>query len=78
MIKDPQRQFEDEERVYLSNFGVNVVSEVLKRRVIIADRVKDAFISSISHELRTILYDFAKLESENKITLKIQLTKRNK
>ncbi|CAG8742856.1 14032_t:CDS:1, partial [Rhizophagus irregularis] len=38
------------------NFGVNVVSEVLKRRVIVADRVKGAFISSISHELRTVLY----------------------
>jgi signal transduction histidine kinase len=56
MTKDPQRQFEDEERVYLSNFGVNVVSEVLKRRVIVADRAKGAFISSISHELRTPLH----------------------
>jgi signal transduction histidine kinase len=56
MTKDPHRQFEDEERVYLSNFGVNVVSEVLKRRVIVADRAKGAFISSISHELRTPLH----------------------
>ncbi|RIA87178.1 hypothetical protein C1645_726702 [Glomus cerebriforme] len=56
MTKDSQRQFEDEERVYLSNFGVNVVSEVLKRRVIVADRAKGAFISSISHELRTPLH----------------------
>uniref|UniRef100_U9TTG2 Uncharacterized protein n=1 Tax=Rhizophagus irregularis (strain DAOM 181602 / DAOM 197198 / MUCL 43194) TaxID=747089 RepID=U9TTG2_RHIID len=39
--KDPQRQFEDEERDYLSNFGVNIVNEVLKRRVIIADRAKE-------------------------------------
>ncbi|GET60344.1 Fph type histidine kinase [Rhizophagus irregularis DAOM 181602=DAOM 197198] len=53
--KDPQRQFEDEERDYLSNFGVNIVNEVLKRRVIIADRAKGAFISSISHELRNPL-----------------------
>ncbi|CAG8693071.1 14638_t:CDS:10, partial [Rhizophagus irregularis] len=52
---DPQRQFEDEERDYLSNFGVNIVNEVLKRRVIIADRAKGAFISSISHELRNPL-----------------------
>ncbi|CAG8556406.1 6367_t:CDS:2 [Funneliformis mosseae] len=56
MTKDPLRQFEDEERVYLSNFGVNVVSEVLKRRVIVADRAKGTFISSISHELRTPLH----------------------
>ncbi|GBB86465.1 hypothetical protein RclHR1_01290009 [Rhizophagus clarus] len=56
MTKDSHRQFEDEERVYLSNFGVNVVSEVLKRRVIVADRAKSAFISSISHELRTPLH----------------------
>ncbi|EXX60928.1 peroxide stress-activated histidine kinase mak2 [Rhizophagus irregularis DAOM 181602=DAOM 197198] len=48
---DSQKQFEDEERVYLSNFGVNVV----KRRVIVADGAKGAFIS-ISHELRNPLY----------------------
>ncbi|UZO10842.1 uncharacterized protein OCT59_002420 [Rhizophagus irregularis] len=42
---------QDEERVYLSNFGVNVV----KRRVIVADGAKGAFIS-ISHELRNPLY----------------------
>jgi hypothetical protein len=47
MTKDSQRQLEDEERVYLSNFGVNVVSKVLKSRVIVADRAKGAFISSI-------------------------------
>ncbi|CAG8783207.1 5985_t:CDS:1, partial [Acaulospora morrowiae] len=56
LTKDPHRQFEEEERVYLGNFGVNVVSEVLKRRVIVADRAKSAFISSISHELRTPLH----------------------
>ncbi|PKC59939.1 hypothetical protein RhiirA1_468731 [Rhizophagus irregularis] len=53
--KDPQRQFEEEERDYLSNFGINIVNEVLKRRVIIADRAKGAFVSSISHELRNPL-----------------------
>ncbi|PKK69901.1 hypothetical protein RhiirC2_850360 [Rhizophagus irregularis] len=37
---DTQRQFEEEERDYLSNFGINIVNEVLKRRVIIADRAK--------------------------------------
>ncbi|CAG8493612.1 26599_t:CDS:2, partial [Racocetra persica] len=56
LTKDPLRQFEDEERVYLGNFGVNIVSEVLKRRVIVADRAKSAFISSVSHELRTPLH----------------------
>ncbi|CAG8466802.1 1787_t:CDS:2 [Dentiscutata erythropus] len=56
LTKDPLRQFEDEERVYLGNFGVNIVSEVLKRRVIVADRAKGAFISSVSHELRTPLH----------------------
>ncbi|CAG8578357.1 10039_t:CDS:2 [Rhizophagus irregularis] len=52
---DPQRQFEEEERDYLSNFGINIVNEVLKRKVIIADRAKGAFVSSISHELRNPL-----------------------
>ncbi|KAF0558228.1 two-component system sensor protein [Gigaspora margarita] len=56
LTKSPLRQFEDEERVYLGNFGVNIVSEVLKRRVIVADRAKGAFISSVSHELRTPLH----------------------
>ncbi|CAG8529399.1 16894_t:CDS:2 [Acaulospora colombiana] len=56
LTKDLVRQFEEEERVYLGNFGVNVVSEVLKRRVIVADRAKGAFISSMSHELRTPLH----------------------
>ncbi|PKC05050.1 hypothetical protein RhiirA5_421431 [Rhizophagus irregularis] len=52
---DPQRQFEEEERDYLSNFGINIVNEVIKRKVIIADRAKGAFVSSISHELRNPL-----------------------
>ncbi|POG59839.1 hypothetical protein GLOIN_2v1884739 [Rhizophagus irregularis DAOM 181602=DAOM 197198] len=52
---NPQRQFEEEERDYLSNFGINIVNEVLKRKVIIADRAKGAFVSSISHELRNPL-----------------------
>nr|CAG8515713.1 6615_t:CDS:10 [Entrophospora candida] len=56
LTKDAFRQFEDEERVYLGNFGVNIVSEVLKRRVIVADRAKSTFISSVSHELRTPLH----------------------
>uniref|UniRef100_U9UK59 Signal transduction histidine kinase dimerisation/phosphoacceptor domain-containing protein n=2 Tax=Rhizophagus irregularis (strain DAOM 181602 / DAOM 197198 / MUCL 43194) TaxID=747089 RepID=U9UK59_RHIID len=101
--KDP-RQFKNEERVYLSNFGINVVSEVLKEELSSLIEQKGAFIFSISHELRTPLHsilancelmeesklseaqaelvktiqDFAKLENEkNKITLKIQSTKRN-
>ncbi|CAG8511561.1 25915_t:CDS:2 [Gigaspora rosea] len=56
LTKNLSRQFEEEERVYLGNFGVNIVSEVLKRRVIVADRAKGAFISSVSHELRTPLH----------------------
>ncbi|CAG8512327.1 1095_t:CDS:10 [Ambispora leptoticha] len=56
LTTDASRQFEDEERVYIGNFGVNVVSEVLKRRVIVADRAKGVFISSMSHELRTPLH----------------------
>ncbi|CAG8469785.1 11319_t:CDS:2 [Ambispora gerdemannii] len=56
LTTDTSRQFEDEERVYMGNFGVNVVSEVLKRRVIVADRAKGVFISSMSHELRTPLH----------------------
>ncbi|CAG8612895.1 4489_t:CDS:2 [Paraglomus brasilianum] len=56
LTKDRLRQFDDEERVYLGDFGVNIASEVLKRRVIVADRAKSAFVSSISHELRTPLH----------------------
>ncbi|CAG8519298.1 3351_t:CDS:2 [Paraglomus occultum] len=56
LTKDRLRQFDDEDRVYLGDFGVNIASEVLKRRVIVADRAKSVFVSSISHELRTPLH----------------------
>ncbi|TCD67142.1 His Kinase A domain containing protein [Steccherinum ochraceum] len=42
--------------VYLRAIGVIILSAVLKRRMILADKAKSLFISNISHELRTPLH----------------------
>ncbi|CAB4420532.1 unnamed protein product [Rhizophagus irregularis] len=55
-VHSDQRQFKNEERVYLSNSGINVVSEALKEGLSSLIEQKGAFISSISHELRTPLH----------------------
>ncbi|KZS92507.1 hypothetical protein SISNIDRAFT_429142 [Sistotremastrum niveocremeum HHB9708] len=41
---------------YLRAIGVIILSAVLKRRMILADKAKSLFISNISHELRTPLH----------------------
>ncbi|CAG8766536.1 3848_t:CDS:2, partial [Rhizophagus irregularis] len=67
---DP-RQFKNEERVYLSNFGINVVSEVLKEELSSLIEQKGAFIFSISHELRTPLHSIlanCELMEESKLS----------
>lgn len=45
LTKNPIRQLEWEEMAYLYNFGVSIVSQVVKRSVVVADRAKSAFIS---------------------------------
>ncbi|KAG6850684.1 hypothetical protein H0H93_009842 [Arthromyces matolae] len=42
--------------LWTSNLGVIILSAVLKRRMILADKAKSLFISNISHELRTPLH----------------------
>ncbi|PKK71921.1 hypothetical protein RhiirC2_710747 [Rhizophagus irregularis] len=58
--KDSQRQLEDEERVYLSNFGVNVVSKVLKSRVIVANRAKESCELMEESKLNEVQAEFVK------------------
>ncbi|KAF8907335.1 hypothetical protein CPB84DRAFT_1844033 [Gymnopilus junonius] len=51
------KQFlEGHELSYLRAIGVIILSAVLKRRMILADKAKGLFISNISHELRTPLH----------------------
>lgn len=47
---------EGHELSYLRAIGVIILSAVLKRRMILADKAKGLFISNISHELRTPLH----------------------
>ncbi|KAI0649336.1 hypothetical protein C8Q79DRAFT_903287 [Trametes meyenii] len=47
---------EGHELSYLRAIGVIILSAVLKRRMILADKAKSLFISNISHELRTPLH----------------------
>ncbi|KAH8118230.1 hypothetical protein DFH11DRAFT_1724183 [Phellopilus nigrolimitatus] len=47
---------EGHELSYLRAIGVIILSAVLKRRMILADKSKSLFISNISHELRTPLH----------------------
>ncbi|CAK5269202.1 unnamed protein product [Mycena citricolor] len=51
-----RRFLEGHELSFLRAIGVIVVSAVLKRRMILADKAKGLFISNISHELRTPLH----------------------
>ncbi|KAH9945310.1 uncharacterized protein BXZ73DRAFT_38997 [Epithele typhae] len=47
---------EGHELSYLRAIGVIILSAVLKRRMVLADKAKGLFISNISHELRTPLH----------------------
>ncbi|KAK7454471.1 hypothetical protein VKT23_011227 [Stygiomarasmius scandens] len=56
-VSDHTRRFlEGHELSYLRAIGVIILSAVLKRRMILADKAKSLFISNISHELRTPLH----------------------
>ncbi|KAF8207185.1 hypothetical protein K438DRAFT_1962797 [Mycena galopus ATCC 62051] len=50
------RFLEGHELSYLRAIGVIILSAVLKRRMMLADKAKSLFISNISHELRTPLH----------------------
>ncbi|KAJ3744083.1 hypothetical protein DFH05DRAFT_1398004 [Lentinula detonsa] len=51
-----KRFLEGHELSYLRAIGVIILSAVLKRRMLLADKAKSLFISNISHELRTPLH----------------------
>ncbi|KAJ6570210.1 hypothetical protein DFH09DRAFT_917594, partial [Mycena vulgaris] len=51
-----KRFLEGHELSYLRAIGVIILSAVLKRRMMLADKAKSLFISNISHELRTPLH----------------------
>ncbi|KAF7972518.1 hypothetical protein HWV62_17804 [Athelia sp. TMB] len=55
-VDHPTRYLEGHELSYLRAIGVIILSAVLKRRMILADKSKSLFISNISHELRTPLH----------------------
>ncbi|KAF8624530.1 hypothetical protein AX15_005840 [Amanita polypyramis BW_CC] len=56
-VSDQSKRFlEGHELSYLRAIGVIILSAVLKRRMILADKAKSLFISNISHELRTPLH----------------------
>ncbi|KAG9071933.1 His Kinase A domain containing protein [Linnemannia hyalina] len=56
LTSSPTKQFLLHERIYLKNFGSCLVTEVMKRRIVAADKTKGIFIKNISHELRTPLH----------------------
>ncbi|CAA7266924.1 unnamed protein product [Cyclocybe aegerita] len=65
-----KRFLEGHELSYLRAIGVIILSAVLKRRMILADKAKGLFISNISHELRTPLHGIlaaAELLSESSL-----------
>ncbi|KAF8896214.1 hypothetical protein BD779DRAFT_1668047 [Infundibulicybe gibba] len=65
-----KRFLEGHELSYLRAIGVIILSAVLKRRMILADKAKSLFISNISHELRTPLHGIlAAAELLNESTL---------
>ncbi|KAJ1307554.1 hypothetical protein OPQ81_001651 [Rhizoctonia solani] len=56
-ITDPGKHLlEGYELQFLRAIGVIILSAMLKRRMILADKAKSLFISNISHELRTPLH----------------------
>ncbi|KAF8623646.1 hypothetical protein AX17_007345 [Amanita inopinata Kibby_2008] len=56
-VSDHSKRFlEGHELSYLRAIGVIILSAVLKRRMMLADKAKSLFISNISHELRTPLH----------------------
>jgi signal transduction histidine kinase len=56
-VQEHKKRFlEGHELSYLRAIGVIILSAVLKRRMILADKAKGLFISNISHELRTPLH----------------------
>ncbi|KAF9064190.1 hypothetical protein BDP27DRAFT_1333985 [Rhodocollybia butyracea] len=56
-VSDHTKRFlEGHELSYLRAIGVIILSAVLKRRMLLADKAKSLFISNISHELRTPLH----------------------
>lgn len=66
-----KRFLEGHELSYLRAIGVIILSAVLKRRMILADKAKSLFISNISHELRTPLHGIlaaAELLSDSPLT----------
>ncbi|KAK2460915.1 hypothetical protein APHAL10511_007385 [Amanita phalloides] len=56
LFEESKRFLEGHELSYLRAIGVIILSAVLKRRMILADKAKSLFISNISHELRTPLH----------------------
>lgn len=56
MSDQSKRFLEGHELSYLRAIGVIILSAVLKRRMMLADKAKSLFISNISHELRTPLH----------------------
>ncbi|WVQ72476.1 hypothetical protein IAR50_002029 [Cryptococcus sp. DSM 104548] len=54
---NPEKQFlEGYELQFLRAIGVIILSAVLRRRMVMADKTKSILISSVSHELRTPLH----------------------
>ncbi|KAG9127245.1 His Kinase A domain containing protein [Ceratobasidium sp. 392] len=71
-ITDPGKHLlEGYELQFLRAIGVIILSAVLKRRMVLADKAKSLFISNISHELRTPLHGIlaaAELIADTKLT----------
>ncbi|CAE6434858.1 unnamed protein product [Rhizoctonia solani] len=71
-ITDPGKHLlEGYELQFLRAIGVIILSAMLKRRMILADKAKSLFISNISHELRTPLHGIlaaAELIADTKLT----------
>jgi signal transduction histidine kinase len=53
---NPTRIFERQDFTYLASFGNSIMTEISRLETVAADNAKSAFISSISHELRSPLH----------------------